>query len=102
MSDDISVSQGGKASVFEVPDKNVLDGLVTSCAGDIRGAINALQFTCLKGRLSGHMLKNIGFDILTFVYFTCFKVELYVIYQKKLVLDMLYFKYPKGKYISHA
>ncbi len=35
---------------LKVPDKTSLDALVTSCAGDIRGAINALQFSSHTGQ----------------------------------------------------
>lgn len=33
---------------FTVPSRNVIESLAMSSAGDIRGAINALQFACLK------------------------------------------------------
>ncbi|KAL5015731.1 hypothetical protein ScPMuIL_005320 [Solemya velum] len=33
---------------FSLPSKPVIESLAMSCAGDIRGAINALQFACLK------------------------------------------------------
>jgi len=43
-----SLSQsGGK---IKVPPKSVIDGLASASSGDIRGAINALQFACLKGK----------------------------------------------------
>lgn len=34
---------------FKIPDKDALTALAESSGGDIRGAINALQFACLKG-----------------------------------------------------
>ncbi|KAK2189322.1 hypothetical protein NP493_109g05020 [Ridgeia piscesae] len=36
---------------FSMPDRSVIEALATSSSGDIRGAINALHFACLKGRL---------------------------------------------------
>jgi len=33
---------------FKVPDKNTLENLAESVGGDIRGAVNALQFSCLN------------------------------------------------------
>ena len=36
---------------FHVPPKSTLEALAAASSGDIRGAINALQFACLKGRL---------------------------------------------------
>lgn len=35
---------------FSVPSKAVIESISMSSAGDIRGAINALQFACLKGK----------------------------------------------------
>eukprot|EP00092_Neocalanus_flemingeri_P030669 GFUD01033301.1.p1 GENE.GFUD01033301.1~~GFUD01033301.1.p1 ORF type:complete len:627 (-),score=167.99 GFUD01033301.1:49-1890(-) len=40
-------SQKG-ARRFKVPDKNTLENLAESVGGDIRGAVNALQFSCLN------------------------------------------------------
>jgi hypothetical protein len=37
---------------FSVPDKTALTSLAVSSSGDIRSAINALQFACLNGILS--------------------------------------------------
>ena len=37
---------------FSVPDKTALTSLAVSSAGDIRAAINALQFACLNSKLS--------------------------------------------------
>lgn len=34
---------------FTVPSKSVIESIAMASAGDIRGAINALQFACLKG-----------------------------------------------------
>lgn len=34
---------------FQAPSKEVIDSLVSGCNGDIRGMINNLQFSCLKG-----------------------------------------------------
>lgn len=34
---------------FSIPSKAVIESISMSSAGDIRGAINALQFACLKG-----------------------------------------------------
>jgi hypothetical protein len=34
---------------FSVPDKTALTSLATSSSGDIRAAVNALQFACLNG-----------------------------------------------------
>ena len=53
---------------FTVPSKNVIESIAMSSAGDIRGAINALQFACLKGR---DYLKQIDMDLLT-----CYAVAL--------------------------
>ena len=36
---------------FHVPPKSTLEALAAASSGDIRGAINALQFACLKGRV---------------------------------------------------
>ena len=36
---------------FCVPSNEVLENLVESCVGDIRAAVNALQFMCLQGGL---------------------------------------------------
>ena len=33
-----------------VPSKGVLESIAMASAGDIRGALNALQFACLKGK----------------------------------------------------
>ena len=38
-------------------DKATLDSLVASCSGDIRGAINALQFTCRQGKFSTNIFR---------------------------------------------
>lgn len=34
---------------FTVPSKSVIESIAMASAGDIRGAINALQFACLRG-----------------------------------------------------
>lgn len=34
---------------FHMPPKEVIESLAESSAGDIRSAVNALQFACLKG-----------------------------------------------------
>ena len=34
---------------FTVPSKTVIESIAMASSGDIRGAINALQFACLKG-----------------------------------------------------
>jgi cell cycle checkpoint protein len=45
-----AIVQAERASgQFQVPDKAVLTSLASSVNGDVRGAINALQFACLKG-----------------------------------------------------
>lgn len=36
---------------FRVPDRDSLQSLAESSFGDIRGAINALQFSCLNGKM---------------------------------------------------
>ena len=38
-------------------DKATLDSLVASCSGDIRGAINASQFTCRQGKFSTNIFR---------------------------------------------
>ena len=37
---------------FAIPSKAVIESISMSSAGDIRGAINALQFACLKGKIN--------------------------------------------------
>ena len=46
-----SVCGGSKgwASRFFLPDKAVVEALVTGCNGDVRSLLNSLQFACLKG-----------------------------------------------------
>ncbi len=45
-----SIAQAEQKNVhFSIPDKASLTALATSVNGDIRGAINALQFACLQG-----------------------------------------------------
>ena len=39
----------GSPAKFHMPSKAVIECLAESSAGDIRSAINALQFACLKG-----------------------------------------------------
>ena len=36
---------------FKIPDKNALDLLAASSAGDIRACINSLQFYCTNGKI---------------------------------------------------
>ncbi|CAB4019030.1 Cell cycle checkpoint RAD17, partial [Paramuricea clavata] len=45
----ISTESKKKRASFQNPSKEVIDNLVSGCNGDIRGLINNLQFTCLKG-----------------------------------------------------
>jgi len=35
---------------FSIPDKQSLTALATSSGGDLRSAVNALQFACLKSK----------------------------------------------------
>ena len=46
-----SVCGGSKgwASRFFLPDKAVVEALVTGCNGDVRSLLNSLQFACLRG-----------------------------------------------------
>ena len=44
--------KGQQEVKFHMPSKEVLECLAESSAGDIRSAINALQFACLKGNES--------------------------------------------------
>ena len=37
------------SSKDSLPNKELFDGITDSCYGDIRSAINILQFACLKG-----------------------------------------------------
>ena len=37
---------------FHMPPREVIESLAESSAGDIRSALNALQFACLKGNNS--------------------------------------------------
>ena len=37
---------------FHMPSKDVIECLAASSAGDIRSAVNALQFACLKGTVT--------------------------------------------------
>ncbi len=39
-------AEGGK---FHMPPREVIERLAESSAGDVRSAVNALQFTCLRG-----------------------------------------------------
>ena len=41
--------RGQRKEKFHIPPKEVVENLAESSAGDIRSAINALQFACLKG-----------------------------------------------------
>jgi len=34
---------------FTVPSKSVIESIAMASAGDLRGAVNALQFACLRG-----------------------------------------------------
>lgn len=43
---------------FQAPSKEVIDSLVSGSNGDIRGMINNLQFTCLRGCLSSFQKQN--------------------------------------------
>eukprot|EP00057_Strongylocentrotus_purpuratus_P032272 XP_787106.3 PREDICTED: cell cycle checkpoint protein RAD17 isoform X1 [Strongylocentrotus purpuratus] len=46
----IATAEAAKARhKFYVPSKSTIEALAASSSGDIRGAINALQFACLKG-----------------------------------------------------
>lgn len=47
---------------FTIPEKCVIESIAMASAGDIRGAINALQFACLKGMLhsSKILFNNFG------------------------------------------
>lgn len=44
-----SSKMGDSGTVFRAPANEVLDDLIESCAGDIRAAVNSLQFLCLRG-----------------------------------------------------
>ncbi|KAK3600453.1 hypothetical protein CHS0354_037859 [Potamilus streckersoni] len=44
-----STEAAQKGGTFECPSKSVIESLAMSSAGDIRAAVNALQFACLKG-----------------------------------------------------
>lgn len=41
---------------FSVPDKQALAALAASSAGDIRSAVNALQFACLNSKIPRSIL----------------------------------------------
>ncbi len=43
-------AEGGK---FHMPPREVIERLADSSAGDVRSAVNALQFTCLRGKGPG-------------------------------------------------
>ncbi len=43
-------AEGGK---FHMPPREVIERLAESSAGDVRSAVNALQFTCLRGKGPG-------------------------------------------------
>ena len=45
-----STAKGPQEVKFYMPSKDVIECLAASSAGDIRSAINALQFACLKGK----------------------------------------------------
>ncbi|XP_028403671.1 cell cycle checkpoint protein RAD17-like isoform X2 [Dendronephthya gigantea] len=45
----ISSESNKRTATFQTPSKDIIDNLVSGCNGDIRGLINNLQFTCLKG-----------------------------------------------------
>ena len=45
-----SAAKGPQEMKFHMPPKDVIECLASSSAGDIRSAINALQFACLKGK----------------------------------------------------
>ncbi|XP_064606495.1 cell cycle checkpoint protein RAD17-like [Liolophura sinensis] len=49
-------SQPGKSNTFTKPTATVVESIAMSCAGDIRGAVNALQFASLKGK--GEIVKG--------------------------------------------
>ncbi len=42
-------SRGHQQVKFHMPPREVIENLAESSAGDIRSAVNALQFACLKG-----------------------------------------------------
>ena len=44
-----ATSKGPREVKFHMPSKDVIECLAASSAGDVRSAINALQFACLKG-----------------------------------------------------
>ena len=44
------VLQRRKDANFVLPERAEIERLATTSSGDIRAAINALQFTCLKGK----------------------------------------------------
>lgn len=48
--------QPGQSNTFTKPTAAVVESIAVSCAGDIRGAINALQFASLKGK--GEIVKG--------------------------------------------
>ena len=47
-----STAKGPQEVKFHMPSKEVIECLAASSAGDIRSAINALQFACLKGTVT--------------------------------------------------
>ena len=49
-----SAAKGPQEVKFHMPPKDVIECLAASSAGDIRSAINALQFACLKGKSQLH------------------------------------------------
>ena len=51
-----TTNRGGRGTVkgdgevkFHLPPREVIESLAESSAGDVRSAINTLQFTCLRG-----------------------------------------------------
>ncbi|KAL3869413.1 hypothetical protein ACJMK2_042098 [Sinanodonta woodiana] len=44
-----SIEASQEGGTFECPSRSVIESLAMSSAGDIRAAVNALQFACLKG-----------------------------------------------------
>ena len=50
-----SAAKGPQEVKFHMPPKDVIECLAASSAGDIRSAINALQFACLKGKSTAWM-----------------------------------------------
>ena len=58
-----STAKGAQEVKFHMPSKDVIECLAASSAGDIRSAINALQFACLKGESTN--LHSCGINVPT-------------------------------------